>query len=103
MKQTYQRYSIGKDTAIALYDSGWWKDQLPKDIALFQLFTDELAMPFNDFQGAIEAVVKHPVFTHQFVTCYDLLAKEVLDGVDQPTEQELKAYAAQILAGQVVS
>lgn len=78
----FQRHSIGKVKAIAMYGSDWWKSCTPAEIFRFQFFTEE--------------AVGHPVFTHQFVTCYDLLAKEFLKGQSQPTSQEINAFADKI-------
>jgi hypothetical protein len=45
-------HSIGKEKAIALCDSGWWRGKSPREIVSFQLFTEELSMDFGDFQVA---------------------------------------------------
>jgi len=61
IKSKYQ--SIGRETAIALYDSGWWKNKTPREIAAFQLFTEELTCPFGVFHKAVEEALCRPVFT----------------------------------------
>lgn len=81
--------SIGNDNAIALFDSGWWKDKTPTQIAEFQIFTAELCMPFGEFQMAVEKAVKRPVWTHEFALNYDGLVAELLQGKRPPSMQEI--------------
>lgn len=54
--------------AIAKYESGWWRDATDAEIVDFQLYESRLCMPFGDFQLAVERVLGHPVWTHQFTT-----------------------------------
>lgn len=58
--------SIGKDAAIELAESKWWDGTDKWSIAIFQLETVELCMPFGLFQEAVEHSVGHPVWTHEF-------------------------------------
>lgn len=81
--------SIGRDNAIALFDSGWWKDQTPTQIAEFQLFTVELCMPFDEFHMAVGKALKRPVWTHEFALNYDGLVAELLQGKPPSSMQEI--------------
>lgn len=85
----YKRQSIGKEKAIALFDSGWWKGEDAKTVAKFQLFTDELCMPFGDFQEAVEKALGRPVWTHEFALNFDGIAQELLGEKDAPSMQEI--------------
>ena len=57
---------LTRDEAIALYDSGEWEAWTDQQIVEFQLFQDKLAVPFGRFHQAIEAVLGHGVWTHEF-------------------------------------
>jgi hypothetical protein len=52
--------------AVALYDSGFWKQLSPREIAEFQMFTSRLCMPFEVFHEAIEKTLGRSVWTHDF-------------------------------------
>jgi hypothetical protein len=85
----YKRQSIGRDKAIALAKSNWWVGKEPRDIAKFQFFTDELAMPFDVFHEALEKALGRPVFTHEMALNYDGIAMELLGEKDAPTMEEI--------------
>jgi len=90
MKETkHKRQSIGKDRAIELAKSCWWHGKPDKDVARFQLFTEELCMDFGDFQSALERAVGRPVFTHELVLNFDGLAEELLNGGPAPTLEQI--------------
>lgn len=90
MKPTkYPRQSIGSEKAIALAKSGWWEGRTAREIAKFQLFTDELSMPFSVFHEALEKALGRPVFTHELVLNYDGLCMELLGEKDAPTLNEI--------------
>lgn len=91
METKYKRQSIGKDKAIALFDSGWWKDKPAREIALFQFFTDELAVPFGVFHEAIEKTLGRPVWTHELALNWDGIAAELLGNKPAPTLDEIIA------------
>ena len=55
-----------KEEAIAMYDSGWWKDKTAKEIVAFQLYEDRLCLPFAEFQKAVESALGRSVWTHEF-------------------------------------
>ena len=52
--------------AIALYQSGEWKDWTDAEIVKFQLFQERTSLPFDRYHAAIEAVLGRPVWTHEF-------------------------------------
>jgi hypothetical protein len=57
-----------REEAIAKAESNWWKDATPYEIVKFQLFEDKLCMDFGDFHQAVEAVLSHGVWSHEFAT-----------------------------------
>lgn len=68
-------HAIGRDNAIALAKTGWWKCLEPFEIVLFQLYERNLCMDFPDFHEAVEQMVRRPVFTHEFAAP-EILRKE---------------------------
>lgn len=88
-EMTKLQQSIGREKAIALYNSEWWKGLDHRAIAKFQLFTAELSMPFEVFHEAIEKTLGRPVFTHEFGLNYDGIVLEFLGEKDAPTMQEI--------------
>ena len=80
--------SIGKDKAITLAKTGWWKTKTSEEIVRFQLFTEELAMDFGDFHGAVEAALGRPVWTHEFAQL-ESLQLEFLGEKPAPTMIEI--------------
>lgn len=83
------RVSIGRDAAIALAATEWWKLGTPESVVRRQLFTAELCMPFGEFHKALESVLKRPVFTHEFGMNYDGLVREFLGVGSAPTMREI--------------
>lgn len=85
------RLSIGRERAIALAESEWWKGVAPRRICEFQLFTAELSMDFSAFHAALEACLKRPIWTHEFGLNYDGLVDEFLGRVRAPSLDEIMA------------
>lgn len=85
----YKQQSIGREKAIALANSGWWKGRPAREVAKFQLFTQELAMDFGDFQLALDEALGRPVWTHEIALDFDNLCAELLGEKDPPTMQEI--------------
>lgn len=81
--------SIGKDKAIALFDSGWWKDRPAREVAMFQMFTKELSMPFDVFHKSLEEALGRPVWTHELGLNADGLQKELLGETATPTMDDI--------------
>lgn len=84
-----QKVSIGKEEAIRLYDGGWWKGMTARQICEVQLFTEELCMPFDEFQSAMSHCLGRPVFTHEFGLNYDGLVAEFLGQRPAPTLDQI--------------
>jgi len=80
---------IGKENAIALYNTEWWKEKSYREIAEFQLSTAELSCPFDVFHEAVEKSLGRPVFTHEFGLNYDGICKEFLGEKEPPTMNEI--------------
>lgn len=74
--------------AIALFDSGVWKEWSHEQIVRFQLFQSKLCVPFHKFHEAIESVLGRPVYTHEFGNS-DELKKEYLGVKIAPTMDEI--------------
>jgi hypothetical protein len=80
---------LTEDEAVALYDSGFWKQMSHEEIAKFQLITDRLCMPFEVFHEAIEKALGRPVWTHEFGLNREGLIKELFQGAPAPTMEEI--------------
>lgn len=81
----HARVSIGKDAAIALANSNHWEGKTAREIAGFQLFTEELAMDFGLFHKSLEEALGRPVWTHEMGLNYDGLVSEFLGELPAPT------------------
>lgn len=57
---------ITREQAVEIFDSKRWEKWTDDEIVRFQLFQERLAMPFDRFHQAVEAVLKRPVWTHEF-------------------------------------
>lgn len=84
-----KQQSLGKEKAIALAESKWWVGRPAKEVAKFQLFTEELCIPFGVFHGTIEEALGRPVYTHEFGLNMDGLIQELLGERDAPTMEEI--------------
>ena len=71
----HSRISIGKDKAIELASTNWWELCSPREIAEFQLFTNELCMPFAVFHEAVEKSLGRSVWTHEFAYIDGIIAE----------------------------
>jgi hypothetical protein len=83
------KLSIGKEKAIELYETEWWKENSYRKIAEFQLFTAELCCPFDVFHEAVEKSLGRPVHTHEFGLNYGGICKEFLGEKEPPTMNEI--------------
>ena len=83
--------SIGKEAAIAMAETKWWEGKTHREIAEFQLFTEELACPFDVFHEAVEKSIGRPVFTHEFGMNYEGICREFLGTGEPPTMEEIIA------------
>lgn len=66
MSETFAQRSIGKDAAIAMVETEWWKGVNARTAFEFQMNTAELAMPFDEFQRVAEEALGRSVWTHEF-------------------------------------
>ena len=58
---------LTREQAIELAESGKRKEWNPKELVQRQLFTRRMFVPsFGIFHGAVEEVLGHPVWTHEF-------------------------------------
>jgi len=80
--------SIGKEAAIALAESNWWEGKSPREIVEFQLFTEELSMPFSKFHEATELALNRSVWTHEFAYIENLQS-EFLGDKQPPTMADI--------------
>jgi hypothetical protein len=86
----YQQ-SIGRDRAIALWQSEWWVGRGAREIARFQLFTRELCMPFQLFHQALAEALGRLVFIHELGFNTDGIIHEFIGEADPPTLDEILA------------
>jgi hypothetical protein len=78
--------TIGKEAAIHLAESGWWKTKTDREIAEFQMLTMELCLPFERFHEAVEKTLGRPVYTHEFSSLgFDGLLAELFDAAPPRT------------------
>lgn len=80
-----KRTSIGRDAAIALSETGWWKSKSYREIAEFCMATEELCCPFGVLHESIEKAIGRPVFTHEFGVNFDGLWNELFNGAEPPS------------------
>jgi hypothetical protein len=83
-------HSIGRDAAIALFETRWWESATDDEIVRVQLWTRELCMDFGRFHQAMEAVLGRPVWTHEFAE-WGHLQDEVEGKVAAPSFDEIVA------------
>ena len=79
---------LTQEQAIALAQSGEWKDWTDEEIVKFQLFQDRLCMDFSRFHRAVEAVLGRPVYTHEFAF-RDRIIDEYQKERSAPTFEEI--------------
>lgn len=84
-----KRISIGRDAAIALASSDHWIGKTAREIAEFQLFTNELSMDFSLFHKSLEESLGRPVFTHEMGLDYEGLVREFLGERPAPSFIEI--------------
>ena len=83
-----------KEEAIAMYNSGWWKDKTPRQICDVQMYEEKLCMPFDEFHKAVELALGRSVWTHEFADWEGLKAE--YEGKREPENNPL-ASAVRIL------
>jgi hypothetical protein len=71
------KFEMSEAQAVALFDSGLWREMTPRVRAVFQAFTDRLCMPFEEFQKAVEETLRRSIFTHEFAFNRNGIADEL--------------------------
>jgi hypothetical protein len=72
---SFEQRSIGRETAIKLAESDWWKNMEPRAAFLFQMNTAELCMPFGEFHRIAELALGRSVWSHEFAFPKSLMAQ----------------------------
>jgi len=80
---------VDEKTAIALFESGWWRNLSTEKIVEFQLFQTRLCMPFSKFHAAIETALGRPVFAHEFGLNIEGIRREFLGEKSAPSMDEI--------------
>jgi hypothetical protein len=57
---------LTKKQAIEFFNGEKWKTMSDYELVKLQLYNDFLCIPFGRFQEAVENVLGHPVWTHEF-------------------------------------
>jgi len=86
--ETLSQNQLTENEAIAVSESGIWKEWTNEQIVRLQLFQRKLCMPFDRFHEAIEDVLGRPVYTHEFAFGGNIEA-EYLGTRSAPTMQEI--------------
>lgn len=89
IEKKYKRNRIGKQEAINLYNSGWWAGKTDRELAIFQMLTEELCMPFDRFHEALTKALGRPVWTHELGLNWQGLMEELIGGKPAPTMREI--------------
>ena len=84
-----QTQSIGTEAAIALAGTNWWEGKSHREIAGFQLFTDELCCPFTVFHEALESSLGRPVWTHELGMNADGIRAEFNGEAESPSFEDI--------------
>jgi hypothetical protein len=80
------RQSIGKEKAIALCETKWWIGKSHRDIAEFQMLTNELCCPFPVFHEAIEKALDRRVWKHELgLNNWYRICEELFNGAHAPS------------------
>ena len=80
---------LTKMEAVAIAESGEWREWPDRELVGFQLFQDRLCMDFSYFHEKLEQVLGRPVFTHEMGLNRDGLIAEYLGEKKPPTLQEI--------------
>jgi hypothetical protein len=81
--------SIGREAALALAVTGWWKHRPAREIAEFQMHTAELCMPFTEFHRAVEVTLGRPVSRRELGLDFDRLRAELMGERPTPTFEHI--------------
>jgi len=86
---------LTREQAIALVESGWWKEKSAEEIVRFQLFTERLCMPFHLFHEALESALGRSVWTHELGLNVEGIKKEFLKEQAAPSFEEILSLIPQ--------
>lgn len=87
-KSKWAEKQLTTEQAIAMADSGVWKEWTAEQVVRFQLFQEKLCMDFSHFQKCMQDVLGRPVCTHEFAF-RDELVKEYLCVKDTPSFEDI--------------
>lgn len=85
----HKPHSIGRDAALALYATEWWKRRSATEIAHHQLHVAELCCPFDVFHQALEKALGRPVWTHEMGLNWDGLVDELNGDKPMPSFEDI--------------
>jgi hypothetical protein len=80
--------NLSREQAIELANSKWWEMIPEKEVAMIQLCTPLLCMPFDLFHKSVECATGRPVFTHEFANP-DGLWDEIIGKKPEPSLEEI--------------
>ena len=89
MKIAFDRKSLGRDRAIAMAKTEWWKGLPHSSIAYTQMIIEELVMPFDVFHEALESTLGRPVFTHELGMNLDGIWLEMNGRAEAPSFEKI--------------
>ncbi len=79
---------LTKEQAIAMADSGVWKQWTSEQVVRFQMFQQRLCMDFSHFHKCVGDVLGRPVFTHEFAF-RDNMVREYLGEKEAPSFDDI--------------
>lgn len=85
----YDGEKLTAEEAHGLCELRWYESRTPQEIVEFQLFEDQLCMPFEEFQSAVEAVFDRSISLDEFQTNRQTLQEEyqaILAGITAQEE-----------------
>lgn len=88
-KNPTTKFEIPKDKAMELYESEFWKPMSYRERAVFQMFCEQLCMPFDVFHEAVTKALGRDVYTHEFGLNRDGLIAELNGTGASPTFEEV--------------
>jgi hypothetical protein len=83
------RAELTKEQAIALAETGFWKELSQREIAEFQMSNKLLCMPYNVFHEAIEKTLGRTVYTHEFGLNRQGIYDELFNGKPAPSLEDI--------------
>ena len=87
-KEKWAEQQLTQEQAIAMGESGVWKEWNAEQVVRFQMFQKCLCMDFGYFHKCVQEVLGRSVWTHEFAF-RDELIKEYLGEKDTPTFDDI--------------